>query len=114
MSNSTEQRQAAQQAQLDDLIAEARDATGILPTRDQCQQMHDQLRLAIRGLAEQARRRLDNPATSPAEWARCDRALLQAQGALTGSLGCGLRSAALHVQTLGEAAAALADCIDDE
>ncbi|MET8079965.1 DUF6415 family natural product biosynthesis protein [Streptomyces sp. NPDC005303] len=114
MSHSTEQRHTAQQAQLDDLIAEARDATGILPTRDRCQEMHDQLRDVIRDLAEQVRRRLDRLATGTTEWARCEQALLQARDALTGSLGSGLRSAALHVQTLGEAAAVLDACMHDE
>jgi uncharacterized protein YgbK (DUF1537 family) len=99
---------------LDQLIAEAADATGILPTIDRCQQLHDELRAAIGDLADQVRRRLDYQASDTAEWTRCERALLQAQGALLGSLGAGLRSAALHVQTLGEAAAALSDCIRDE
>jgi hypothetical protein len=98
---------------LDQLIAEAADATGILPTIDRCEELRDQLRAAIGDLADQVRRRLDYPSDT-AEWTRCERALLQAQGALLGSLGAGLRSAALHVQTLGEAAAALSDCIRDE
>ncbi|MDH6610361.1 hypothetical protein M2164_005996 [Streptomyces sp. SAI-208] len=109
MNHSTEHHAPAQHHE--QLIAEAASATGILPTIERCEELRDQLRAAITGLAEQVRRRLDNPATSTAEWIRCDRALLQAQGALTGSLGSGLRSAALHVQTLGEAAQALAGCI---
>lgn len=98
---------------LEQLIAEAADATGILPTIERCHELHDQLQAAIEDLANRARRRLDNPATGAPEWAHCNQALLQAQGALTGSLGSGLRSAALHVQTLSEAAAALAGCIAD-
>ena len=111
MAHSTEHHAQAQH--LDQLIAEAADATGILPTIDRCQQLHDELRAAIGQLADQVRRRLDYP-SGTAEWTRCEHALLQAQGALLGSLGAGLRSAALHVQTLGEAAAVLADCIRDE
>ena len=111
MPHSTEHHAQAQH--LDQLIAEAAAATGILPTIDRCQQLHDELRAAIGQLADQVRRRLDYPSDT-AEWARCERALLQAQGALLGSLGLGLRSAALHVQTLGEAAAVLAECIRGE
>ncbi|MCX5253679.1 DUF6415 family natural product biosynthesis protein [Streptomyces canus] len=111
MPHSTEHHGTTQH--LDQLIAEAADATGILPTIDRCQQLHDELRTAIGQLADQVRRRLDYPSDT-AEWTRCEHALLQAQGALLGSLGAGLRSAALHVQTLGEAAAALANCIRDE
>ena len=112
MPHSTEHHAQAQH--LDQLIAEAADATGILPTIDRCEELHDELRAAIGQLADQVRRRLDYQASDTAEWTRCEHALLKAQGALLGSLGAGLRSAALHVQTLGEAAAALADCIRDE
>ena len=112
MSHSTEHHAQAQH--LDQLIAEAADATGILPTIDRCEQLHDELRTAIGDLADQVRRRLDYQASDTAAWTRSEHALLQAQGALLGSLGAGLRSAALHVQTLGEAAAALANCIRDE
>ena len=109
MPHSTEHHAQAQH--LDQLIAEAADVTGILPTIDRCQQLHDELRAAIGDLANQVRRRLDYQASDTAAWTRCEHALLKAQGALLGSLGAGLRSAALHVQTLGEAAAALAECI---
>lgn len=109
MPHSTEHHAPAQH--LEQLLAEAAAVTGILPTIDRCQQLHDQLRAAIGPLADQVRRRLDYLPSDTADWTRCDRALLQAQGALLGSFGVGLRSAALHVQTLGEAAAALAGCI---
>lgn len=112
MAHSTEQRTTAQP--LHELIAEARAATGILPTIDRCEQLRDALLAHITELAEQVRRRLGRPPTGTPDWQRHEHALLLAQGALTGSFGLGLRSAALHVQTLGEAAAALADCIDDE
>lgn len=111
MSHSTEHHAQAQH--LEQLIAEAAAATGILPTIDRCEQLRDELRDAVTELSDQVRRRLDCAAADTAEWKRLDRALLQAQGALLGGLGLGLRSAALHVQTLGEAAAALADCIRD-
>ncbi|WP_020135001.1 DUF6415 family natural product biosynthesis protein [Streptomyces sp. 351MFTsu5.1] len=114
MEHSTEQRATAQQADLDQLIAEAASATGILPTIDRCEQLRDRLRPHIRRLSEQVRQRQDHLPRDDADWIRCERALLQAQGALTGSLGSGLRSAALHVHTLGEAAAVLADCIRDD
>ena len=113
MAHSTEQRATTQQADLDELIAEAAAATGILPTIERCEQLRDGLRPAITDLADQVRRRQDYLARDTAAWSACERALLQAQGALTGGFGVGLRSAALHVQTLGEAAAVLAGCIPD-
>lgn len=109
MRHSTEHHPGTQH--LEQLLAEAADATGILPTIDRCVEMRDQLRAAIRQLSEQVRRQQDNAAPGTREWRQYEQALLQAQGALTGSLGLGLRSAALHVQTLGEAAAVLAGCI---
>lgn len=105
---------AAAQQPLDELIAEAAAATGILPTIDRCQQLRDELRPRIASLADTVRRRLDYTATGTPEWTRLESALLQAQGALLGGFGRGLRSAAVHVKTLGEAAAALADCIRDD
>jgi hypothetical protein len=114
MAHSTEQRTTAQQAELEDLIAEAKDATGILPTIDRCEELRDGLRAAITDLSDQVRRRQDYLARDTAAWSKCERALLQAQGALLGSFGVGLRSAALHVQTLGDAAEVLADCIRDD
>src|SRR3954466_5037566 len=112
MTHGTEHQPATQP--LDDLIAEACDATGILPTIDRCQQMRDELRAVVTGLAAQVRRRLDSADSGTPEWTRLESALLQAQGALLGGFGRGLRSAAVHVKTLGEAAAALADCIRDD
>jgi hypothetical protein len=112
MSHSTEHHAHAQH--LDQLIAEAADATGILPTIDRCEELRDQLRDAITELSDQVRRRLDYRAPDTAEWTRLESALLQAQGALLGGLGRGLRSAAVHVKTLGEAAAALTECIREQ
>lgn len=112
MPHSTEHQPATQP--LDDLIAEAQAATGILPTIDRCQQLRDELRAAVTALADQVRRRLDDADIDTPRWTRLERALLQAQGALLGGFGVGLRSAAVHVKTLGEAAAALADCIRDD
>jgi len=111
MSHSTEHHTPAQH--LDQLIAEAATATGILPTIERCHELRDELRAAITDLADQVRRRLDYLPRDTADWTRLEGALLQAQGALLGGFGRGLRSAALHVQTLGEAAAALAGCIAD-
>lgn len=107
-----EQRTTAQP--LHALIAEARAATGILPTIDRCEQLRDALRPRITELAEQVRRRLDYLPTGTPKWRRHEQALLQAQGALTGSFGRGLRSAAVHVRILGEAAAELDGCITGE
>jgi GTP1/Obg family GTP-binding protein len=114
VAHSTEQRTTAQQAELDELIAEAKDATGILPTIDRCQQLRNELQGRITDLANQVRRRLDYLPAGTDEWMRLEGALLQAQGALLGGLGRGLKSAAVHVKTLGEAAAELADCIRDD
>lgn len=112
MPHSTEHQPATQP--LDELIAEAQAATGILPTIDRCQHLRDELRAAVTDLADQVRRHLDYAATGTPEWTRLESALLQAQGALLGGFGRGLRSAAVHVKTLGEAAAALDDCIRDD
>lgn len=111
MSKSTD-RTAPDQT-LDELIAEAvaANATPILPPFEECQRLHDSLRPAIGELAAQVRRRQDYLARGTTGWQACERGLLQAQGALIGDLGTGLRSAALHVATLGEAARVLDACI---
>lgn len=102
---------AAPEPALAGLIAEAEAATGILPTIDDCRRLRDALRPAIGRLAERVRREQDYLARGTAGWQMCEEALLRAQGVLIGDLGTGLRSAALHVSTLGEAARALDDCI---
>lgn len=109
MSKSTDR--AAPSQTLDSLIARARAATGILPTIEQCGQMRDDLLPAIRRLTDKVRRQQGYLPERDAEWQQCEDALLQAQSALCGGFGVGLRSAALHVATLGEALAALAGCI---
>ncbi|MGW2048511.1 DUF6415 family natural product biosynthesis protein [Streptomyces sp. NPDC001858] len=93
------------------LIGEAEHATGILPTIDDCRRLTDGLRDAIRDLADQVRRKQDRLPVGGIDWTICEQALLGAQGALCGSLGLGLRSAALHVATLGAAARRLVECI---
>lgn len=93
------------------LIAEAEAATGMLPPFDRCVQLRDALVPAIARLAEHVRREQGYLADHTAGWRRCELALLQAQGALCGDLGRGLKSAADHVSVLGEAARALDDCI---
>lgn len=103
---------AATHQPLDQLIAEAKDAAGILPTIDRCTQLRDELRPTIRRLADEVRRRQDTLLLG-SDWERCERALLKAQAALCGSFGFGLRSAAIHVKTLGEAAETLAACIQE-
>jgi hypothetical protein len=114
VAHSTEQQHKAQHTELDQLITEAADATGILPTIERCEQLRDGLRDAITDLSDQVRRRLDSADAGTDEWMRLEGALLQAQGALLGGFGRGLRSAAVHVKTLGEAVAALAGCIRDD
>jgi hypothetical protein len=95
------------------LIAEAEAAAaGILPTIDDCRRLEAAMLRAIRDLADRVRRRQDRLPRDDAAWQVCERALLDAQAALCGSLGFGLRSAALHVATLGQAARALADIRD--
>jgi hypothetical protein len=96
----------------DDLIADAEAATGILPTIAECERLASELREAITPLADQVRRQQDRLPRDTAAWTVCERALLDAQGALCGGLGRGLRSAALHVATLGAAARRLVECID--
>ncbi|MCX4816802.1 DUF6415 family natural product biosynthesis protein [Streptomyces sp. NBC_01239] len=103
--------EAAPRTALDGLIAEAEAATGMLPPYDRCVQLRDTLVTAIGRLADQVRREQGYLADGTADWRQCERALLQAQGALCGDLGRGLQSAADHVHVLGEAARALDACI---
>jgi hypothetical protein len=111
MPHHTEQT-APPQPRLDDLLAEAAAARGILPTIDECRRLETQLRAAIRQLADTVRRHQDRLPEDSVAWQACEAALLGAQAALCGSLGLGLRSAALHVATLGERAQALAACVE--
>lgn len=111
MAHPTEQPAPAQERDLDDLIARAVAAPGILPTIDECRRLNDELRAAIGPLADTVRRRQDQLPREAADWQACEDALLGAQAALCGGLGLGLRSAALHVAVLAEQACALAACI---
>ena len=95
------------------LIAEAEAAAGILPTIDDCRRLEGELRAAITDLADRVRREQDRLARDTIDWNVREQALLGAQGALLGGPGLGLRSAALHVATLGGAVRALAECIRD-
>jgi hypothetical protein len=107
MTHPTEQAAPPQQHELAALLAAADAATGILPTIDECRRLEAQLRAAIGPLADTVRRRQDRLAQDETAWQACEDALLGAQAALCGGPGLGLRSAALHVQALGEAARAL-------
>ena len=102
---------AAPEPALAGLIAEAEAAIGVLPTIERCEQLRNALRAAIGRLAERVRREQGYLADDSAGWQQCEHALLQAQGALCGDLGRGLKSAADHVRVLGEAARALDDSI---
>jgi hypothetical protein len=108
MTHHTEPAAAVHQ-RYDDLIAEAEAAAGILPPIDDCRRLARELRAAIRDLAERVRARQDHLPQDDDAWRACEAALLAAQAALCGGLGLGLRSAALHVSTLGGAARRLAD-----
>lgn len=110
MAHHTEQNAPPQQGDLDELVARAVAAPGILPTIDDCRDLEARLRRAIGPLADTVRRRQGRLAPDTAEWQACERALLGAQAALCGGPGIGLRSAALHVATLAEQAQALAAC----
>jgi hypothetical protein len=107
MTQPTEQTAPAHQ-RYEALIAEAEAASGILPTIDDCRRLEAAMCRVIGVLADRVRRRQDRLPRDDAAWQVCERALLDAQAALCGSLGFGLRSAALHVATLGQAARALA------
>jgi hypothetical protein len=109
MPHHTEQA-APPQPRLDDLVAAADAATGILPTIDECRRLDVQLRAAMRELADTVRRRQDRLPEGSADWHACEEALLGAQAALCGGLGPGLRSAALQVATLGRQVRVLAAC----
>lgn len=111
MAHDTEQAAAPHQRYAT-LIADAEAAAGMLPTIDDCQRLERELRGAIEVLATRVRRDQDRLPRDCADWAIRERALLDAQAALCGGPGRGLRSAALHVATLGAAARALGDCID--
>ncbi|WP_109000747.1 DUF6415 family natural product biosynthesis protein [Streptomyces rishiriensis] len=93
------------------LIDEAEAAAGMLPTIDACRRLEDELRAAITDLADRVRREQGRLARDTIDWNVREQALLGAQAALCGGPGLGLRSAALHVATLGAAARSLADCI---
>ncbi|MGW0920041.1 DUF6415 family natural product biosynthesis protein [Streptomyces sp. NPDC002755] len=94
------------------LIDEAEYATGILSTIDVYRRLDVDLRDAIRVLADQVRREQGRLPTSTINWTVREGALIEAQTALTGDLGRGLRSAALQVSALGAAAGRLVDCVD--
>ena len=112
MAHHTEQ-QAAPHQRYAALIDEALAAAGMLPTIDDCRRLEVDARRAIGQLADEVRRRQDRLPRDEAAWEACEAAILGAQGALLGGPGLGLRSAALHVATLGEAARALVECIRD-
>ncbi|MEV7034669.1 DUF6415 family natural product biosynthesis protein [Streptomyces sp. NPDC093272] len=111
MSQPTEHTAPPQPVELADLIAEALAATGVLPTIGRCEELRDALVRGMRPLIDETRRKQGYEPAGTATWQRCEAALLQAQGALCGGMGLGLRSAALHVATLAEAARALDGCI---
>jgi len=104
-------KRAAPRQTLDALIAEGLAAAGILPTIDRCHELRAELVREIRPLIEDVRRQQSRLSRHTIDWQRCETALLQAQGALCGDLGLGLRSAALHVKTLAEAAQLLRGCV---
>ncbi|MFB7499999.1 DUF6415 family natural product biosynthesis protein [Streptomyces sp. NPDC056161] len=99
---------------LDDLIAEAAAATGILPTIDRCHQLNRELRAALADLASQARTRQAAAGDRSRDWYRYDRLLTDTAGVLGQGLGYGLLSAALHVSALGRQAQALADGLTEQ
>ncbi len=111
MAHPTDPAVPTQRRELDDLIARALAAPVVHPTIADCECMNRELRRAIAGLADTVRRDLERLPPATADWQIRERALLNAQGALCGGLGLGLRSAALHVATLAEQARALAACI---
>ena len=109
MNQSTER--AATRQTLDQLITEGLAATGVLPTIDRCHELRADLVRAMQPLIEDVRRQQSRLSRHTLDWQQCETALLRAQGALCGDLGRGLKSAALHVKTLAQAAAGLRDCI---
>lgn len=109
MNQSTER--AAPRQTLDQLITEGLAATGVLPTIDRCHELRADLVRAMQPLIEDVRRQQSRLSRHTIDWQRCETALLRAQGALCGDLGLGLKSAALHVETLSKAARRLRDCI---
>ncbi|MER5584142.1 DUF6415 family natural product biosynthesis protein [Streptomyces asoensis] len=112
MSHPTQQQAApAQRRELDDLIRQALAARHPLATIETCQSLEIRLRAWIRRLADDARRHQDRLPRGEAAWEACEAAILGAQAALLGDAGRGLKSAALHVATLGEAVRELAGCI---
>ena len=110
MNQSTER--AAPRQTLDQLITEGLAATGVLPTIDRCHELRADLVRAMQPLIEKVRSKQSRLRRHTIDWQQCETALLRAQGALCGDLGFGLRSAALHVSTLAEAAELLRGCIE--
>ncbi|MFJ4785182.1 DUF6415 family natural product biosynthesis protein [Streptomyces sp. NPDC088794] len=111
MAHSTEHHSATQQHKLDELISEAYAATGILPTIDDCRRLNEQLRAAIKELADEVRRRRDQMPARSRDWYRCDRLLADTGPLLAEDMGAGLLSAAMHVAELGRHCQMLRDCI---
>ncbi|MFJ8929195.1 DUF6415 family natural product biosynthesis protein [Streptomyces sp. NPDC102364] len=83
------------------LIDEATAATGILPPHDRLVDLAAQLRTELRDLIPVVQARADGMNRGTTDWYSCDRALAGARETLEGDLGVGLRSAALHVASLG-------------
>lgn len=112
MSNPTDRSSPAYTPeQVDEFIAEAFAAVGILPTHDRCSQLNDQLRAAIGQLADQARQQMAGLEVRSRDWYARDNLLVDTDRILAETMGSGLRSAALHVAALGRHCAALRDCL---
>lgn len=92
---------------LDALIKEGLDATGILPPYGRLVDLDTQLRAAIRRLSRRAQTEADAMDRGTPEWYSLQTAVDNARQALDESLGPGLRSAALHVSELARRCHAL-------
>jgi hypothetical protein len=92
---------------LDILIAEALDATQMLPRPEHCEILNRQLRAAIGDLYLAAQQQLPEHAERSRGWYRIQNMLDATNDVLAGDLGSGLLSAALHLAALGRQAQAL-------
>ena len=92
---------------LDALISEAFGAARTYPTRDRCEEIERRLRAEIGDLHLAAREALAGSEEYSRDWWRFHNALADTDHALTGDLGDGLLSAALHVAELARQVQAL-------
>ena len=106
----TDQQAACQS--LDALVDEGIHAAGILPTRQRCEELDEQLRECLARLIPVVQAQADAMDRGEVAWYGRQRLLDDTAAVLAEGLGLGLRSAALHVHALARCCRGLADYAD--